>query len=83
MKPESSESIATHSALSPISDSSVFVMARRYAAIRGVPGKVVDARRWRLRANLLLWSYKHSFWYAECFDLVRKLLLASVVLEVA
>ena len=60
-----------------------FVMARRYAAIRGVPGKVVDARRWRLRANLLLWSYKHSFWYAECFDLVRKLLLASVVLEVA
>ena len=29
-----------------------------------------------------MWSYKYSFWFVEGIDLVRKMLLASVVLVV-
>ena len=47
-----------------------------------------DARRWknirwwRQRCSLLLAGYKYSFWWYESVDLIRKVVLASVVLVV-
>ena len=59
-----------------------FMVVRHFASMRNTPSKAQKARQWRLRANLLLWSYKYSFWFVEGIDLVRKMLLASVVLVV-
>ena len=60
----------------------LFLMTRRYVALRGDRRRWRAARWWRKRATLLFTSYKYSYWWFESIDLLRKLLLASIVLFV-
>ena len=57
-----------------------WLVTRRYAALR--VGLLTTSRAywWRARISLLLSSYRYDAWWFESFDLLRKLLLASVVL---
>ena len=57
----------------------MFFCVSRYASLRNRQLTSSSAYWWRSRIPLLLSSYTYDAWWFESFDLIRKLLLASVV----
>ena len=54
-------------------------VVRLYTKRRGRRQYESATRYWRQRVSLLIASYRHDYWWFESFDLIRKLILASVV----